>query len=98
MTGSTKKRLEWARSAQAAYEATLARIGEEDAHTAALVEARVARVLALLQSHPDLGTPSALHGQRVYAIANTGHNLNYRVIRDAIVVVRWYRQRQNVPR
>ena len=47
MTGSTKKRLEWARSAQAAYEATLARIGEEDAHTAALVEARVARVLAL---------------------------------------------------
>ena len=98
MTGSTKKRLEWARTARVAYEATLARIGEEDAYTAALVEARVARVLALLQSHPDLGTPSALHGQRVYAIANTGHNLNYRVIRDAIVVVRWYRQRQNVRR
>ena len=96
--GSTKKRLEWARSARAAYEATLARIGEEDAHTAALVEARVARVLVLLQSHPDLGTPSALNGQRFYAIANTGHNLNYRVIRDAVVVVRWYRQRQNVRR
>ena len=43
MTGSTKKRLEWARTARVAYEATLARIGEEDAYTAALVEARDAR-------------------------------------------------------
>ena len=88
MTGSTKKRLEWARSARAAYEATLARIGEDDPHTAALVKARVERVLALLQLHPGLGTPSALNGQRVYPIANTGHNLNYRVVREAIVVVR----------
>ena len=96
MTGSTKKRIEWARSARAAYEATLARIGEDDPHTAALVKARVERVLAPLQLHPGLGTPSALNGQRVYPIANTGHNLNYRVVREAIVVVRWYRQRQNV--
>ena len=98
MTGSTKKRLEWARSARAAYAATLARIGEDDPHTAALVEARVERILALLQSQPDLGTPSALNGQRFYPIANTGHNLNYRVVRDTIVVVRWNRQRQNVRR
>lgn len=98
MPESTKKRLEWARPARAAYEATLARIAEEDIRTASLVEARVARTLALLQTHPELGTPSALTGQRSYCIANTGHNLNYRVTRNAIVVVRWYRQRQNLPR
>ena len=98
MPESTKKRLEWARPARAAYEATLARIADEDIHTASLVEARVARILALLQTHPELGTPSALTGQRFYSVANTGHNLGYRVTRDAIIVVRWYRQRQNLPR
>ena len=98
MAESIKKRLEWARPARAAYEATLAHIAEEDAHTAGLVQARVARILALLQSHPGLGSPGALTGQRVCPIANTGHNLNYRVVRDTIVVVRWYRQRLNVRR
>ena len=90
MQESTRKRLEWARPARAAYEATLARIAEEDIHTAALVEARVARTMALLQTHPELGTPSVLTGQRCNSIANTGHNLSYRVTRDAIMVVRWY--------
>jgi len=28
----------------------------------------------------------------------TGHNLNYRVTRNGIVLVRGYRQRQNLPR
>ena len=98
MPESTKKRLEWARPARAAYEATLARLASEDIHTASLVEVRVARILALLKTQPELGTPSALTGQRSGSIANTGHNLSYRVSRDAIVVVRWYRQRQNLPR
>ena len=98
MPESTKRRLEWARPARAAYEATLARIVDEDSHTASLVEARVARILALLQTHPELGTPSALAGQCFYSIANTGHNLGYRATHDAIVVVRWCRQRRNLPR
>ena len=58
----SRKRLEWARPARAAYEATIARIAGEDIHTASLVEGRVARSLALLQVHPLLGTPS-VHGQ-----------------------------------
>lgn len=93
-----KKRLEWARPAQAAYEGTIARIAIDDIHTASLVAGRVARSLALLQVHPQLGTPSGLVGRRTYPIPNTGHNLTYRVTREAIWILRWYRQRQNVPR
>ena len=70
-----KKRLEWARLARAAYEGTITRIASDDIHTASLVEGRVARSLALLQVHPQLGTPSALVGRRSYAIPNTGHSL-----------------------
>jgi plasmid stabilization system protein ParE len=93
-----KRRLEWARPARAAYEGTIARIAIDDIHTASLVEGRVARSLAQLQVHPQLGTPSALIGRRSYAIPNTGHSLTYRVTREAILILRWYRQRQNVPR
>ena len=98
MTESTRRRLEWARPARAAFEATLARIAHEDIQTAILVESRVARSLVLLQSQPGLGVPSVLIGQRVYPVPGTGHNLNYRVTRDSILIVRWYRQRQNLPR
>jgi plasmid stabilization system protein ParE len=95
---TAKKRLEWARPARAAYEGTIARIAIDDIHTASLVEGRVARSLAPLQVHPQLGTPSALVGRRSYAIPGTGHSLTYRVTREAILILRWYRQRQNVAR
>jgi len=45
-----------------------------------------------------MGSPSVFAGRRVYPIPNTGHNVNYRVTREAIIIIRWYRQRQNVPR
>ena len=95
---SSTRRLEWTRPARAAYEATLARIAEADVDTASRLEMRVARSLSLLQSQPGMGSPSALVGRRVYPIPNTGHNVSYRVTRHAITIVRWYRQRQNVPR
>ena len=95
---TTRKRIEWAWPARVAYEDTIARIAMDDIHTASLVQGRVARSLALLQVHPQLGTPSALIGRRSYAIPNTGHSLTYRVTREAILVLRWYRQRQNVLR
>lgn len=98
MAESSKKPLEWARPARAAYEATIARISIEDVRAASLVEMRVARSLALLQSQPGIGTPSVLVGRRVYPIPNTGHSVNYRVTGDAILILRWYRQRQNLPR
>ena len=93
-----KKRLEWARPARTAYEGTIARIAVDDIHTASLVERRVARSLVLLQVHPLLGTPSALVGRRTYAIPNTGHSLTYRVTGGSILILRWYRQRQNAAR
>lgn len=92
------RRLEWARPARAAYEATIDRITGEDPVTAGLVEARVARSLALLMMRPGLGTPSVITGRRVYAVPRTGHTFNYRVTDDVIYILRWYRQRQNVPR
>jgi len=93
-----KKQLEWSRPARAAYDATIARIAMDDIHTATLVQRRVVRSMALLQDFPDLGLPGSLVGTRSYPIPNTGHSLTYRVTREAIVILRWYRQRQDVPR
>ena len=98
MADTQLRRLEWARPAREAYEATLGRIADEDVETAALIARRVAKSLALLQVQPQVGTPSVVAGRRVYAIPNTGHSVNYRVMRDSILVLRWYRQRQNVRR
>ena len=74
------------------------RIAEEDVETAEKLEARVAKSLSLLQSQPGMRSPSVLVGRRVYPIPNSGHSVNYRVARDTITIVRWYRQRQNVSR
>ncbi len=98
MAETSKKRLEWARPARSAFEATISRIATEYPHTASLVEGRVMRSLALLQAHPDLGVPSALLGRRSYPVPNTGHTVTYRVTRDVILILRWYRQRQNMAR
>jgi plasmid stabilization system protein ParE len=98
MAETSKKRLEWARPARAAYEATIARIAMDDVHAARVVEGRVVRSIALLQTHPELGAPSVLVGRRSYPVPNTGHSVTYRVTRDAIQILRWYRQRQNAPR
>ena len=73
-------------------------IADEDVGAASKLEMRVARSLALLQLQPGIGSPSVLAGRRVYAIPNTGHNVNYRVTLETIIVLRWYRQRQNVQR
>jgi plasmid stabilization system protein ParE len=95
---SSAKRLEWAVPARLAYEATLERIADEDVETAALVERRVSRSLSLLRLQPGIGTPGTVAGRKTYAIPNTGHSVNYRIGRDSIIILRWYRQRQNVRR
>jgi plasmid stabilization system protein ParE len=95
---SEKRRLEWAKAARAAFEATLARIAEEDAFTADKFEARVDKSITLIQANPAIGTPSSFTNRRVYAVPGTGHSFNYRVKPDLIQILRWYRQRQNVPR
>ena len=93
-----KKRLEWARPARTAYEGTIARIAIDDIHAASLVERRVARSLVLLQVHPLLGTPRPLARSNTNTMPNTGHSLTYRVTGESILILRWYRQRQNVAR
>lgn len=96
MHGAVSKPLEWTRRAFQAYHATLARISEEDPVTAQLVRERVGRALSLIQSQPGIGTPVLRRGERRYPVPNTGHVINYRVMRRAIRVVLWYRARQHV--
>lgn len=98
MPGGSAKQLEWGARALEAYQASLARIGGEDPRTSDLVRQRVAHALALIQNYPGLGTPAQRKGERVFAIPNTGHIIHYRVVRDRIRVVLWYRARQRVDR
>lgn len=98
MPGSEKRLLEWSEVALAAYEATLAKILEEDPFTAARFEARVNKSIALILENPALGTPSKFNGRRVYAVPGTGHSFNYRIKPGVVQIARWYRQQQNIPR
>jgi plasmid stabilization system protein ParE len=95
---SEKLQLEWAKAALAAYDATLARIAEEDSFTAEKFEARVDRSIALILANPSIGTPGSFAGRRIYAVPGTGHSFIYRVTPNLVQIVRWYRQRQNVRR
>ncbi len=96
MHGAASKPLEWTRRAFQAYLATLARIAEEDPQTARLVRERVDRALSLIQSQPAIGTRALRRGERRFPVPNTGHVINYRVMRHAIRIVLWYRARQHI--
>jgi plasmid stabilization system protein ParE len=91
------KRLEWARAAQEAFEATIELIASEDTHTARLVVQRVDNALIQLRSYPKLGRAAGARGVRALPIPRTGHLINYRETRNAIRILRWYRAKQNVP-
>ena len=96
MRAAANKPLEWTPRAFEAYRATLARIADVDPLTARQVRERVERALSLIYSQPGIGTPVLRRGERRYPVPNTGHVLNYRVLRHAIRVVLWYRARQHV--
>jgi plasmid stabilization system protein ParE len=91
-----EKRLEWAPRALDAYLATLAGIAGQDPFTAQQFIERVDHALAVIVSHPSIGTPATRRGERRHPIANTGHIVNYRVTRSAIRIQLWYRARQHV--
>jgi plasmid stabilization system protein ParE len=63
---------------------SLGRIGEQDPHSAELVLRRVRRALALLLLHPGLGTPTHRADKRRFAIPNTGHAIEYRLVKDEL--------------
>lgn len=85
----------WSASAQKAFLNTLERIENEDIGTARLVLQRVEKSMSLLTIQPGIGTFTAMPGVRRYAIPQTGHSINFRVMHGELRVLRWYRQRQN---
>ena|SRR5438874_8741807 len=93
-----EKQLEWSASASSAYLATLAYIAAQDPLTAETFKARVDRALADIAAFPAIGTPAARKGERRFAVPNTGHVLNYRVLRETIRIQRWSRTRQRTSR
>ena len=88
------KPLEWLPRAWSSYAATLAHIADEDRSAAQSVKDRVDRSLTQIAAFPDIGTPGLSRGARRFPIPNTGHVINYRVTRDSIRIVLWYRARQ----
>lgn len=92
------KPLEWARAAQAAFEASIEFIAGEDPFSERLVVQRFEKALVEIQLHPGIGRPAGVRGRRAFPIAGTGHIINYRETRDAIRILRWYRGRRNVLR
>jgi plasmid stabilization system protein ParE len=96
MPAATSKRPRWSPRASAALDSTLARIAAEDPPTAESLLSKVERSVALICAQPALGTPTATRGVRRHPISGTGHVITYRVLRDEIRILRWYRARQNV--
>jgi len=88
------KPLEWSPRAWDAYSATLTYIADEDPFAAQQVKDRVERALKQISEFPDLGTPAVPRGLRRYPIPNTGHVINYRVLRHSIRIHAWYRARK----
>ena len=91
------KQLSWTPSALAEYERTLSYIANEDPLTAERVKDRTERALVSVLSFPHIGTPGARRGELRLPIPNTGHVLNYRVLRSEIRIQSWYRARRRPP-
>ncbi len=96
MRAGTSKPPRWSARALAAFEKTLNHISADDPLTAEVVLARVERSVALIQSHPRIGTPTATPGVRRYPIPNSGHVITYRVAKGEVRILRWFRARQDV--
>lgn len=91
--GLAKLAIRWSRGAQASFSSTLERIRSQDPGTEALVLQRVDRALAVLVLQPGLGTPIlGTATMRRFAIPNTGHFVDYRVVGGNLVISNWMRQ------
>jgi plasmid stabilization system protein ParE len=86
----------WSASAQKAFFSTLEKIENEDVGTARLIIQRVDKSITLITAQPSIGTFTAMTGVRRYAIPNTGHAINYRVVHGELRILRWFRQRQHI--
>jgi plasmid stabilization system protein ParE len=79
------------------YAATLAYIAEQDPVSSQQVKDRVERALKQIAAFPAIGTPGMRRGIRRFAIPNTGHVINYRVLPHSIRIHAWYRARRRAP-
>lgn len=95
MRAGTSKPPRWSARALAAFEKTLAYISADDPVTAESVFARVDRSIALIQSQPGIGTPTATPGVRRHSIPGTGHGITYRFVKGEMRVLHWFRARQD---
>jgi len=86
--------IRWTANANRAFLNSLAHIESEDTGAAHLVFQRVEKSILLLSIQPGMGTLTARPGVRRYAIPQTGHTINYRIVHDELRILRWYRQRQ----
>jgi len=84
--------LNWSAQAQHSYSHTLEYIGSQDSHAADLVAQRVSKALAILLFQPEIGTVADRRGLRRFAIPNTGHVIDYRVVKNELRIIRWARQ------
>jgi plasmid stabilization system protein ParE len=91
------RRLSWTPSALAEYERTLSFIATDDPLSAERIKERTERALATVLAFPHIGALGARRGERRLPIPNTGHVLNYRVLRSEIRVQSWYRARRRPP-
>lgn len=92
----TSRQPRWSARAAAARDSTLARIAADDPPTAEAFLAKIDRSVALICAQPALGTPTATRGVRRHPIPGTGHVITYRIVRDEVRILRWYRARQNI--
>lgn len=86
-----KRTVRWSVAAQRALDQTMAHINAQDYSTGLLVLQRVSKVIDLLSTQPDIGTPTYLPALRRYPVPKTGHTIEYRVTANDIVIVRWVR-------
>ena len=84
----------WSVQARTQFIATLTYIAKEDPQSATLVRDRVDKSIRLLADSPLMGMSTPLAGVRTYAVPNTGHSFDYRIVRQELRIQRWYRQRQ----
>jgi plasmid stabilization system protein ParE len=87
-------RVDWSVQARNQFVATLTYIAKEDPLSADMVRQRVEKSLKLLCKSPAMGVSAPTAGVRTYIVPKTGHNFDYRLVRDQIRIQRWYRQRQ----
>ena len=88
----------WTRAAVSDLEAIRRFIGERNTRAAGNVAARIRAATRLLAEHPAVGRPGRVAGTREVLVARTPYILPYRVVGDALEVLRVLHSARRWPR